>query len=59
MATVYLAHDLRHDRQVVARVMRPEVSAELGADRFLLAIRTTANLQHPHIVPAFSRTPAR
>jgi eukaryotic-like serine/threonine-protein kinase len=53
MATVYLAHDLRHDRQVAVKVMRPEVSAELVADRFLLEIRTTANLQHPHIVPVF------
>jgi hypothetical protein len=53
MATVYLAHDLKHDRQVAIKVMRPEVSAELVADRFLLEIRTTANLQHPHIVPVF------
>jgi eukaryotic-like serine/threonine-protein kinase len=53
MATVYLAYDLRHDRQVAIKVMRAEVSAELVADRFLLEIRTTANLQHPHIVPVF------
>ncbi len=53
MATVYLAQDLRHHRPVAIKVMRPEVSAELAADRFLLEIRTTANLQHPHIVPVF------
>ncbi len=53
MATVYLAHDLRHDREVAVKVIRPEVSAELAADRFLLEIRTSARLQHPHIVPVF------
>ncbi|HJR35344.1 MAG TPA: serine/threonine-protein kinase, partial [Gemmatimonadales bacterium] len=53
MATVYLAHDLKHDRRVAVKVMRPEISAGLAADRFLLEIRTTANLQHPHIVPVF------
>jgi len=53
MATVYLAHDIKHDRKVAIKVMRPEVSAELAADRFLREIRTTANLQHPHIVPVF------
>ena len=53
MATVYLAQDLKHDRKVAIKVMRPEVSAELAADRFLREIRTTANLQHPHIVPVF------
>mgnify|MGYP002622691091 CR=1 FL=1 len=53
MATVYLAQDLRHDRRVAIKVMKPEVSAELAADRFLREIRTTANLQHPHIVPVF------
>ena len=53
MATVYLAHDLRHDREVAVKVMRPEVSAELASDRFLLEIRTSARLQHPHIVPVF------
>jgi eukaryotic-like serine/threonine-protein kinase len=53
MATVYLAYDLRHDRRVAVKVLRPEVSAELATDRFLLEIRTTANLQHPHIVPVF------
>jgi len=53
MATVYLAHDLKHERDVAIKVMKPEVSAELAADRFLREIRTTANLQHPHIVPLF------
>ncbi len=53
MATVYLAEDLKHHRKVAIKVMRPEVSAELAADRFLAEIRTTANLQHPHIVPLF------
>lgn len=51
MATVYLAHDLKHDRAVALKVMRPELAAVIGADRFLAEIRTTANLQHPHIVP--------
>jgi len=51
MATVYLAHDVRHDRKVAIKVLRPELSAVLGADRFLAEIRTTANLQHPHILP--------
>ncbi len=53
MATVYLAHDLRHDRQVALKVLRPELAAAIGADRFLAEIRTTANLQHPHILPLF------
>jgi serine/threonine-protein kinase len=51
MATVYLAHDVRHDRKVALKVLRPELSAILGADRFLQEIKTTANLQHPHILP--------
>lgn len=53
MATVYLAHDLRHDRQVALKVLRPELSAVIGAERFLVEIKTTANLQHPHILPLF------
>jgi eukaryotic-like serine/threonine-protein kinase len=53
MATVYLAHDLRHDRQVAIKVLRPELAAVIGADRFLSEIKTTANLQHPHILPLF------
>ncbi len=51
MATVYLARDLRHDRPVALKVLRPELAAILGAERFLQEIRTTANLQHPHILP--------
>ncbi len=53
MATVYLAQDLRHDRRVAVKVLRPELSAVIGAERFLTEIRTTANLQHPHILPLF------
>jgi len=51
MATVYLAHDLKHDRQVAIKVLRPELAAVIGAERFLSEIKTTANLQHPHILP--------
>jgi len=51
MATVYLAHDLKHDRQVAVKVLRPELAAVIGAERFLAEIKTTANLQHPHILP--------
>ena len=53
MATVYLAHDVRHDRKVALKVLRPELSAILGAERFLHEIKTTANLQHPHILGLF------
>src|SRR5690606_19569843 len=53
MATVYLAQDLRHDRQVAIKVLRPELAAVIGAERFLAEIKTTANLQHPHILPLF------
>jgi Tol biopolymer transport system component len=53
MAMVYLAHDLRHDRPVALKVLRAELSAILGAQRFLGEIRTTANLQHPHILGLF------
>jgi serine/threonine-protein kinase len=53
MATVYLAHDIKHDRDVAIKVLRPELAAVIGADRFLSEIRTTANLQHPHILPLF------
>ena len=53
MATVYLAHDLRHDRRVALKVLRPELAAVIGAERFLAEIRLTANLQHPHILPLF------
>ena len=51
MATVYLAHDLRHDRPVAVKVLRPELAAALGTERFLAEIKTTANLQHSHILP--------
>ena len=51
MATVYLAQDLKHDRQVAIKVLRPELAAVIGAARFLAEIKTTANLQHPHILP--------
>jgi serine/threonine-protein kinase len=50
MATVYLAHDLKHDRRVAIKVLRPELSAVIGAGRFLREIKTIANLQHPHIL---------
>ena len=53
MATVYLAHDVRHDRKVALKLLRPELSAILGAQRFLAEIKTTANLQHPHILSLF------
>ena len=53
MATVYLAQDVRHDRRVAVKVLRPELAAVIGADRFLSEIKTTANLQHPHILPLF------
>ena len=51
MATVWLAQDLRHDRPVAIKVLRPELGVILGAERFLREIRLTANLQHPHILP--------
>jgi len=51
MATVYLAHDLKHDRKVALKVLRPELAAVIGAERFLNEIKVTANLQHPHILP--------
>ncbi len=50
MATVYLAQDLKHDRKVAVKVLRPELGAVIGAERFLSEIKTTANLQHPHIL---------
>jgi serine/threonine protein kinase len=50
MATVYLAHDLKHDRQVALKVLRPELAATIGPERFLSEIRTTAKLNHPHIL---------
>jgi eukaryotic-like serine/threonine-protein kinase len=53
MATVYLAHDIKHDRKVAIKVLRPELAAVIGAERFLAEIKTTANLQHPHILALF------
>ena len=51
MATVYLAQDLRHDRRVAIKVLKPELAAVIGGVRFLAEIKTTANLHHPHILP--------
>ncbi|MEX1999618.1 MAG: serine/threonine-protein kinase [Gemmatimonadales bacterium] len=51
MATVYLAKDLKHDRQVAIKVLRPELAAALGPDRFPREIRIVAQLQHPHVLP--------
>jgi len=53
MASVYLAEDLKHKRKVALKILRPELAAVLGAERFLAEIQTTANLQHPHILPLF------
>jgi Tol biopolymer transport system component len=53
MATVYLARDLRHDRRVALKVLRPDVGAVLGVERFLSEIKVTANLQHPNLLPLF------
>ena len=53
MATVYLAHDVKHDRHVALKVLKPELAAVLGGERFVVEIKTTAALQHPHILPLF------
>jgi len=53
MATVYLAEDVRHDRKVAIKVLKPELAAVLGAERFVVEIKTTAALSHPHILPLF------
>ncbi len=53
MATVYLAHDIKHDRKVAVKVLRPELAAVIGAERFVQEIKTTANLQHPHRLALF------
>ena len=53
MATVYLARDLKHDRKVAVKVLRPELAAVLGGDRFLNEVKVTANLQHPHILQLY------
>ena len=51
MATVYLADDLKHERKVALKVLKPELAAVVGAERFLAEIKVTANLQHPNILP--------
>ncbi len=51
MATVYLAQDMKHDRRVAVKVLHPDLAAALGGERFLAEIKTTAALQHPHILP--------
>jgi serine/threonine-protein kinase len=53
MATVYLAHDARHDRKIAVKVLRPELAATLGSERFLREIRIAAKLTHPHILPVY------
>ena len=53
MATVYLCDDLKHDRKVALKLLKPELAAVLGAERFVQEIKTTAALQHPHILPLF------
>ena len=53
MATVYLAHDLRQDRAVALKVLRPELAQALGPERFLNEVKVTANLQHPNILPLY------
>ena len=53
MATVYLARDLKHGRRVAIKVLRPELAARLGSERFLHEIKVTASLQHPNILPLY------
>jgi TolB-like protein/tRNA A-37 threonylcarbamoyl transferase component Bud32/tetratricopeptide (TPR) repeat protein len=53
MATVYLARDYRHDRLVAIKVLRPELAASIGSDRFLREIKVAAHLQHPHVLPLY------
>ncbi len=53
MATVYLAHDVKHERKVALKVLKPELVAVIGAERFLAEIKVTANLQHPNILPLY------
>ena len=59
MATVYLAHDLKHQRSVAIKVLRQDVAATLGAERFLREIHLAAKLSHPHILPLFDSGEAR
>jgi cytochrome c553 len=53
MATVYLAHDLKHNRKVALKILSPDLAATIGHERFLREITNTANLRHPHILPLF------
>jgi serine/threonine protein kinase len=53
MATVYLVDDIKHERKVALKVLKPELAAMIGGERFVAEIKTTANLQHPHILPLF------
>jgi Tol biopolymer transport system component len=53
MATVYLARDVKHDRQVALKILDPELAAVMGVERFLAEIRVSANLQHPNLLPLF------
>ncbi len=53
MAIVYLADDIKHDRKVALKVLKPELAAVIGAERFVVEIKTTAALQHPHVLPLF------
>src|SRR5947208_15980020 len=53
MPTVYVARDLNHDRHAAHKVLKPELAALLGVERFLSEIRVTAHLQHPHTLPLF------
>src|SRR5512134_1558503 len=53
MATVYLAQDLKHNRRVALKVLRPELAAALGPERFVREVEIAAQLQHPHILPLF------
>jgi serine/threonine-protein kinase len=53
MATVYLAHDLKHDRKVALKILRPELTSAMGTDRFPREIHIIAQLQHPHILPLY------
>ncbi len=55
MATVYLAQDLKHNRKVAIKVLKPELAAALGAERFVQAIATTARVQHPHRMSLIDR----
>ena len=58
MATVYLAHDLKHERKVAIKVLREDLSASLGKDRLLREVRVAAALQHPHILPRAATPPS-